>query len=518
VQNRTRRSGGGDSQSPPAAVDPNLLVGLDTSDDAGVYRLSEELAMVQTVDFFTPIVDDPYDFGQVAAANAISDIYAMGAKPLTALNIVAFPISTLDKQVLADILRGASDKLREAGVALVGGHSIDDKEPKFGLAVTGIVHPDRVRTNAGAKPGDRLLLTKPIGVGILTTSLKKERLSAEEIARMTSVMTTLNKRAAETMEPFDVHACTDVTGFGLIGHSLEMARGSGAGIRLSRQAIPVLPRVRELAEQGFIPGGTKNNFNHVRDHVSFPDDMDQTDRWILCDAVTSGGLLIAVAGEEADRLLERLRDAGVDARAIGEVTQDHPAESWWWTERWRKPPPWGSNALRAAAGTAGAAKERLMFQDMTWEELLARYGRREFVLIDVRSPSEYAESTIPGSLNVPLFDDTERAEIGTLYKQKSAEAAKERGLEIVSAKLPAFIRRFAEMPGRKVVFCWRGGMRSKTTATVLSLMDIHACRLTGGYRAYRKWVVDSFESLDFQPPFYVLHGHTAPANRQSCNC
>jgi len=309
---------------PPAAADPNLLVGLDTSDDAGVYRLTDELAMVQTVDFFTPIVDDPYSFGQVAAANAISDIYAMGAKPLTALNIVAFPISTLDKQILAEILRGASDKLQEAGATLVGGHSIDDKEPKFGLAVTGVVHPDKVRTNAGAKPGDRLILTKPIGVGILTTSLKNGQLSEEEIARVTGVMTALNRRSAETMEPFDVHACTDVTGFGLIGHSLEMARGSGVGIRLRHSAIPVLPRVRELAEQGFVPGGTKNNFKHVQDHVAFPEAMDQTDRWILCDAVTSGGLLISVEGAQADRLHEALRSAGVDAHLIGEVTQDQP--------------------------------------------------------------------------------------------------------------------------------------------------------------------------------------------------
>jgi len=308
---------------PQAAADPNLLVGLDTSDDAGVYRLTGELAIVQTVDFFTPIVDDPYAFGQIAAANAISDIYAMGAKPLTALNIVAFPISALDKQVLADILRGASDKLQEAGATLVGGHSIDDKEPKFGMAVTGIVHPDKVRTNAGAKAGDRLILTKPIGVGILTTSLKNGQLSDEEIARVTGVMTTLNRRAAETMEPFDVHACTDVTGFGLIGHSLEMARGSGVGIRLWRSAVPVLPRVRELAEQGYVPGGTKNNFKHVQDHVAFPDEMDQTDRWILCDAVTSGGLLISADAGQADRLLADLREAGVDAHAIGEVTADH---------------------------------------------------------------------------------------------------------------------------------------------------------------------------------------------------
>jgi selenide, water dikinase len=305
---------------PATTPDPNLLVGLDTSDDAGVYKLSDDLAMVQTVDFFTPIVDDPYSFGQIAAANAISDIYAMGGKPLTVLNIVAFPITTLDKRILADILRGASDKVQEAGATLVGGHSIDDKEPKFGLAVTGIVHPDKVRTNAGAKPGDKLILTKPIGVGILTTSIKKDQLSEEEVQRVTKVMSTLNKQAAETMEPFDVHACTDVTGFGLIGHALEMAKGSHVGIRLNKNKVPVLPRVRELADHGFVPGGTKNNYNHVQENVTFPDSMDQTDRWILCDAVTSGGLLIAINPAQADDLHNQLRDAGVDAHLIGEVT------------------------------------------------------------------------------------------------------------------------------------------------------------------------------------------------------
>lgn len=311
-------------RSLPAPVpDPNLLVGIDTSDDAGVYKLSEELALVQTVDFFTPIVDDPYSFGQVAAANAISDIYAMGGKPLTALNIVAFPIKTLDKQVLADILRGAGDKMKEAGVTLVGGHSIDDNEPKFGLAVTGLVHPAKVRTNAGAASGDKLILTKPIGVGILTTSIKKDKLTEEEIGQVTRVMATLNKTAAEIMEPYDVHACTDVTGFGLLGHALEMAKGSAMGIKINSADVPVLPRVRELAEAGFVPGGTKNNYNHVRESVVFPEDMDQVGQWILCDAVTSGGLLISVAGEQAEDLLGRLQAAGVEARLIGEVTEDN---------------------------------------------------------------------------------------------------------------------------------------------------------------------------------------------------
>ena len=306
---------------PAAEHNPNLLVGMDTSDDAGVYRLNDELALVQTVDFFTPIVDDPYSFGQIAAANAISDIYAMGGTPLTALNIVAFPISTLDKHILSEILRGAADKAKEAGVTLVGGHSIDDKEPKFGMAVTGLVHPDRVRTNAGARVGDRLILTKPIGVGILTTSIKKDLLTPQETERVTRVMATLNRKAAEIMSGYDVHACTDVTGFGLLGHALEMAKGSGAVITIHHRDVPILPRVRELAEQGCVPGGTKNNFAHVQNDVTFPEDMDQVDKWILCDAVTSGGLLIAVSGHQAEQLLQELQSAGVEAAIIGEVTE-----------------------------------------------------------------------------------------------------------------------------------------------------------------------------------------------------
>jgi len=311
---------------PKAVPNPDLLVGLDTSDDAGVYRLSDDLALVQTVDFFTPIVDDPYSFGQIAAANALSDIYAMGGKPLTVLNIVAFPITVLDKSILADILRGAADKVQEAGATLVGGHSIDDKEPKFGLAVTGLVHPDKVRTNAAAQAGDKLILTKPIGVGILTTSIKKDQLSPEETARLTSVMSTLNKKAAEIMSSYDVHGCTDVTGFGLLGHASEMAKGSNLGLIIRQDAVPLLPRVRELAEKGFVPGGTKNNFAHLEGSIIYPDEMDQISRYILCDAVTSGGLLISVSSEQSDQLLQELRDAGVEAALIGEVTDAHPGQ------------------------------------------------------------------------------------------------------------------------------------------------------------------------------------------------
>ncbi|MNN13252.1 Selenide, water dikinase [compost metagenome] len=216
--------------------------------------------------------------------------------------------------------------MKEAGATLVGGHSIDDKEPKFGLSVTGTIHPDKVRTNAGAKAGDKLILTKPIGVGVLTTSIKKDQLSEEETSRLVSVMSTLNKTAAEIMEPFTVHACTDVTGFGLLGHASEMAKGSNLGLVIHKEAVPVLPRVRELAENGFVPGGTKNNFAHLEGSILYPEQMDQIDRYILCDAVTSGGLLISVASEESESLLKELKAAGVEAAVIGEVTEDHPGQ------------------------------------------------------------------------------------------------------------------------------------------------------------------------------------------------
>ncbi len=307
-------------RSLPATVkNPNLIVGLETGDDAGVYKINDTTALVQTVDFFTPIVDDPYDFGQIAAANAISDVYAMGGIPITALNIVAFPIANLDKSILIDILRGASDKLQEAGVTLVGGHSIDDQEPKFGLAVTGTVAPDKVKTNAGAQPGDQLILTKPIGVGIYTTSLKRNLLDETEIANVTKVMATLNKTASEIMQSYSVHACTDVTGFGLLGHATEMAQESKQEIMLHYNDIPILPRVRKLAEAGAVPGGTKNNLNHVKDSVTFSDQFNQIDQWILADAVTSGGLLMAVPENESRALLDELHQQNVDAARIGEV-------------------------------------------------------------------------------------------------------------------------------------------------------------------------------------------------------
>jgi selenide,water dikinase len=305
----------------------NLIVGIDTSDDAGVYKLNDETALVQTVDYFTPVVDDPYMFGAIAAANALSDVYAMGGTPLTVLNIVGFPVSKLDKKILADILRGGADKVREAGAVIVGGHSIDDSDPKFGMAVTGIVHPEKVWTNAGAKPGDKLILTKPIGVGVITTAIKRGKASEEQIRLVEETMAQLNKVPAETAKEFTVHGCTDVTGFGLAGHALEMARGANAGIVLYASQVPLLPGTRELVEQRVYPGGTVRNIDWVKDDVSYSDGVDEITKIILCDAVTSGGLLLAVPAEEANDLVTKLHDRGITAAAIvGEVIADHPCK------------------------------------------------------------------------------------------------------------------------------------------------------------------------------------------------
>lgn len=289
-----------------------------------MYKINEDTALVQTLDFFTPIVDDPYMFGQIAAANSLSDVYAMGGKPITVMNIVGFPISTLDKSILAQILVGAADKVRESGAALVGGHSIDDQEPKFGLSVTGIVHPDRIRSNAGAKPGDRLILTKPIGVGILTTAIKKDLLEKEDLDNVMTLMATLNKDAAEAMEDFNVNACTDVTGFGLLGHTIELAEGSKVGVTINSKDVPILPRTKELAEQNIIPGGTRKNHKWLSGRIEYDPSISEIDQLILCDAITSGGLLISVPEAEAEGLQRRLHEKNVPSSIIGEVTNEAP--------------------------------------------------------------------------------------------------------------------------------------------------------------------------------------------------
>lgn len=299
-----------------------MLVGLDVPDDAGVYRLTEEIALVQTVDFFTPIVDDPYMFGQIAAANALSDVYAMGGKPLTALNIVGFPIQKLDPSILAEMLKGAGEKVQEAGAILIGGHSIDDQEPKFGLSVTGIVHPEKLWTNHGARPGDALILTKPIGVGILTTAIKRNRLDEERMELVAKVMAELNKTAAEVFMNYTVHACTDITGFGLLGHIKEVASGSQVGATIYKDKVPVLPGAYELAEQGVAPGGSKANHRWLADCVEYGS-IPEHEQWVLCDAITSGGLLASVPATEADACLAELKQRGVEyASVIGEVVDE----------------------------------------------------------------------------------------------------------------------------------------------------------------------------------------------------
>lgn len=300
---------------------PELLVGHETSDDAGVYRLTDTIALIQTVDYFTPIVDDPYMFGQITAANALSDVYAMGGEPKTVLNIVGFPIKKLGAEVLSDILRGAADKVKEAGAITVGGHSIDDQEPKFGLSVTGIVHPDKVWKNVGAKPGDVLVLTKPIGVGIITTGIKRNVVTSLQEQIVTETMATLNKVAAETLTEFQPHAVTDVTGFGLMGHGSEMARGSGVSFEISISKVPVLEGALELAKQGVVPGGSKSNHSWLKDDVVYEEILPE-EQLVLCDAITSGGLLIAISEEEAKMYVDRLQSKGVAAASIvGKVTE-----------------------------------------------------------------------------------------------------------------------------------------------------------------------------------------------------
>jgi selenide,water dikinase len=300
--------------------DPNLLTGLEKAEDAGVYRLTDTLALVQTVDFFTPIVDDPYTFGQIAAANSLSDVYAMGGKPLTAMNIVCFPVKTMDMSVLRDILRGGLDKMREAKVVLVGGHSIDDKELKYGLSVTGLVHPEKVVHNTGAKAGDRLLLTKPLGTGIISTAIKAAMVDEPIMMEAIKSMAMLNDRSADIMMKFHVHACTDVTGFGLLGHACEMVQGTDVGVVLHHPVIPVFSGVKELIDTGMIPGGTYRNREYRINMVDQEKDVPDYIMSILFDPQTSGGLLIAIQGDEAESLLEKLHDDGImEAAIIGEV-------------------------------------------------------------------------------------------------------------------------------------------------------------------------------------------------------
>ncbi|GAB4249530.1 MAG: selenide, water dikinase SelD [Thermoleophilia bacterium] len=300
----------------PPTVDPNLLVGTDTVDDAAVYRLTDDLVLVQTVDFFTPVVDDPYDFGRIAAVNSLSDVYAMGGTPRLALNIVGFPVNTLPLEYLVQILKGGFDVAAEAGVTIAGGHTIDDNEPKYGMAVTGTVHPEQFVANATARAGDVVVLTKPIGTGIIATAIKRG-LAADEVVRAaTEVMTTLNRDAAEIALKHEVTAMTDVTGFGLLGHLGEMAQGSGLTAEVFAGEVPFLPGAVALAEEGVVPGGTKRNLEYLAGDVEWPGRLEPWERWLLTDAQTSGGLLIAVAENRASDLVAGLQERGVPAAAV----------------------------------------------------------------------------------------------------------------------------------------------------------------------------------------------------------
>lgn len=304
--------------------DPNLLVGFDMSDDAGVYQIAPDLALVQTVDFFTPIVDDPFLYGQIAAANSLSDIYAMGGKPLTALSIACFSCS-LDPNILVEILRGGEDKIKESGTILLGGHTVTDEEIKYGLSVTGTIHPAKVVTNSGARPGDLLLLTKPLGTGIITTAFKFDMITEAETKEATTNMATLNRAASEAMQRIGVNACTDVTGFGLMGHGCEMAKGSEVLIRIQSSEVPIMAGVLSLIEQEAIPGGAFANRRYFQEWVTFEDTVSETMRIALCDPQTSGGLLISVPKEKAEELLAEI-NAGNESRAfiIGEVLERDP--------------------------------------------------------------------------------------------------------------------------------------------------------------------------------------------------
>jgi selenide,water dikinase len=303
----------------PAPTDPRLLVGTNTADDAGVFKLSAELALVQTVDFFTPVVDDPYWFGAIAAANALSDVYAMGGTPLTALNIVGFPVGTLPLDTLTEILRGGSDKAREAGVTIVGGHTVDDPEPKYGLAVTGTIHPDRIVTNAGAQPGDVLVLTKPLGSGIATTAIKNGTAPASLQETVISMMAQLNRAASEAMIEVGAHAATDITGFGLLGHLAEMAAGSGLQAAVAASSVPVLEAVQELAAQGVVPGGTHRNLASLEGRLLWDPSLGEPLRLVLGDAQTSGGLLIAVSPDSLAPLLAALSRRDIRGAVIGQL-------------------------------------------------------------------------------------------------------------------------------------------------------------------------------------------------------
>lgn len=303
----------------PQSSHPDLLVGFNKADDAGVFRINDRQALVQTVDFFPPIVDDPFNFGRIAAANALSDVYAMGGRPITALSIVGFP-SGMPVWVLTDILRGGTEKIEEAGAVIVGGHSIKDKELKYGLSITGLVDPDRVMTNAGAKPGDRLYLTKPLGTGLITTGIKQNRVSPELATVVIRQMAQLNRKASELMMEYGASSATDITGYGLLGHAFEMAEASGVSITIFSDLLPLLPEALELAGAGMIPGGAIANREYLEGKCRIPGSLDKNLEHVMFDPQTSGGLFIAIGERLSARFEQALAEARVFAQHIGQVT------------------------------------------------------------------------------------------------------------------------------------------------------------------------------------------------------
>lgn len=308
----------------PKTYDENLIIGLDTSDDAAVYKVNDDLAIIQTLDFFTPVVDDPYTFGQIAATNSLSDVYAMGGKPIMAMNIVCFP-NCLSPDVLVQILKGGHDKVQEAGAILVGGHTVEDDEPKYGLSVTGFVHPDEVLANGGARSGDLLVLTKPIGTGIINTAIKGGLADEKSYDEAVKVMTTLNKYAKDAIDKVGVNGCTDITGFGLLGHSLEMAMASSVSLKIDHDKISLIEGALYFAQMGLVPAGAYKNEAYIGDRVKFLREIPVEKKDILFDPQTSGGLLISVSEDKVDKLLEELKNTPTSFSVVGEVLEkrDH---------------------------------------------------------------------------------------------------------------------------------------------------------------------------------------------------
>lgn len=308
----------------PKNIDPNLIVGIDTSDDGAVYKINEDTAMIQTVDFFTPVVDDPYTFGQIAAANSLSDVYAMGGDPKLAMNIIAFP-NCLSTEVMTEILKGGNDKVLEAGALIVGGHTVEDDEPKYGLTVTGFIHPEDVVTNSNLKENDYLVITKPLGLGILNTAIKADMVSSEGYNKAVKTMTTLNKKAKDAMIEVGVNSCTDITGFGLLGHALEMAKGSNKTIKFSSERIPYIKEAYELANMGIIPEGAYTNKSFIGNSVKISENVSEPLKDMMFDPQTSGGLLISVSEEKINMLMEQLKKLDTEYDIIGRVSkkQEH---------------------------------------------------------------------------------------------------------------------------------------------------------------------------------------------------